>query len=64
MYSDVELEAYDLYEEYVIKTFNEGTPGIDFFLQRRKSHESFFYYATINIRKEKLEKLNKICTAN
>lgn len=64
MYSELDYKAYEYYEHYMKKIFNEPPTHIDYFITRKDKYKHFFYEATINIRKEKLERLNNICTVN
>ena len=59
MYSEIELESYCIYEEYISNTFGEPTPPIEYFIHKKEKHKNFFNMAKRKIRIEKLKKLNK-----
>jgi len=60
MFTELELEAFCIYENYMINTFNEKDNSIYYFISKKEKYKKYFDDALINLRKEKLENLNKI----
>lgn len=62
MYTELDLEAYKLYVDYMTSEFCLSYHNIYTFVQNKEGY--FYYYndAKIKIRKSKLRKISEICT--
>jgi len=59
MFSELELESYEIYENHTRIIFNEYPNSIEYFIKNKSAYKHYYEKAIIRLRKEKLEKLRK-----
>jgi len=64
MYSELDFKAHEIYVNSMIIGEGNYYRKIENFYNFKKNYTEYYIQAKIKIRKEKLEKLNYICSQN
>lgn len=60
MYTDLEKKAYKIYTDFMKTEWCFNWNSIEYFVNSKKSYQSYFDEAVIKIRKDKLKKISKV----